>query len=121
MTADLIVGGELPAYGTASFHAQQAAEKGLKALLTRHQIEFARTHSIGELLQLAEPAVPGLSTRLDAARDLTRHAVVDRYPGDDAPVSQSSARRHVDLARTVLDTVKLELHSYLETGPQSTS
>jgi HEPN domain-containing protein len=115
------VGGELPTYWTASFHAQQAAEKALKALLTRHQIEFARTHSIGELLQLAEPAAPRISTRrLDAARDLTRHAVVDRYPGEETPVSQASARRHVDVTRTVLDTVKSELHSYLEAGPPST-
>ena len=27
----------MPSYGAASFHAQQAAEKALKALLVRHQ------------------------------------------------------------------------------------
>lgn len=114
--ADLLVGGELRSYWTASFHAQQAGEKALKALLTRHQIEFGKTHSIGELLQLAEPVAPGISPSLDAARDLTRHAVVDRYPGDEAPVSRESARRHADLARAVVDTVKSRLQSYLEAG-----
>jgi len=109
--------GELSTYWTASFHAQQAAEKALKALLTRHQIEFVKTHSIGELLQLAEPVAPGISARLDAARDLTRHAVADRYPGEEAPVTQASARQHVDLARTVLESVKSELQSYLDAGP----
>lgn len=84
--AELILVGELPTYWTVSFHVQQTAEKALKALLTRHQIEFAKTHSIGELLQLAEPVTPGTSARLDAARDLTRHAVTDRYPGERAPV-----------------------------------
>ena len=117
LTAELIVAGELPSYWTASFHAQQAAEKALKALLTRHQIEFARTHSIGELLQLAEPAVPGLSMRLDAARELTRHAIADRYPGEEAPVARESARGHVGIAQIVLDAIRSELHSYLEAGP----
>lgn len=114
--ADLLVGGVLRSYWTASFHAQQAAEKALKALLTRHQIEFGKTHSIGELLQLAEPAAPGISASLDAARDLTRHAVVDRYPGDAPPVTQTSARRHVDLARAVVDAVKSQPRTYLESG-----
>ncbi len=116
LAADLLVDGSLPTYWTASFHAQQAAEKALKALLTRHQIEFVKTHSIGELLQLAEPAASGLSTRLDAARDLTRHAVADRYPGDVTPIDRDAARRHADLARTVLETVKVELRSYLDSG-----
>lgn len=119
MAADLIVAGELPTYWMASFHAQQTAEKALKALLTRRQIEFAKTHSIGELLRLAEPAVPGISSRHDAARDLTRYAIVDRYPGAGAPVNQASARRHVELARAVLDAVRAELRTYLETGPPS--
>jgi HEPN domain-containing protein len=117
--AELLVRGELPTYWTVSFHAQQAAEKALKALLTRHQIEFARTHSIGELLQLAEPAAAGISARLDAARDLTRHAVTDRYPGEDVPVGQTAARRHVDLSRAVLDAVKAELRTYLGASPPS--
>ncbi len=106
-----------PLAGDAAFHCQQAAEKALKALLTRHQIEFARTHSIGELLQLAEPAVPGLSMRLDAARELTRHAIADRYPGEEAPVARESARGHVGIAQIVLDAIRSELHSYLEAGP----
>jgi HEPN domain-containing protein len=119
LTAELIVGGQLPTYWTASFHAQQAAEKALKALLTRHQIEFARTHSIGELLQLAESAVPGISARLEAARDLTRHAVADRYPGDEGPVSHVSAGRNVELARSVLESIKTELQAYLDAPPSS--
>ena len=36
------------------FHAQQAAEKGLKAVLVHFQVDFPRTHSIGELIGLLE-------------------------------------------------------------------
>jgi len=39
--AELLVEGELATYWTVSFHAQQAAEKALKALLTRHQEDAA--------------------------------------------------------------------------------
>jgi len=38
------------------FPCQQAAEKYLKALLTRYQIEFPKTHDIKTLLQLVETA-----------------------------------------------------------------
>jgi HEPN domain-containing protein len=119
LAADLIVGGDLPTYWPASFHAQQAAEKALKGLLTRHQIEFAKTHNIGELLQLTERAVTGFSGHLDSARELTRHAVTDRYPGEEIPINREAAGRHVDLARGVVDIVKAELRSYLDAGRPS--
>jgi len=44
--------GERYVYAT-TFHAQQAAEKYLKAFLIWHQIEFRKTHDIQELLNLA--------------------------------------------------------------------
>ena len=37
-----------------AFHAQQAAEKALKALLVHHQVEFPRTHVIALLVNLCE-------------------------------------------------------------------
>lgn len=121
MAAEVIAAAELPTYWMASFHAQQTAEKALKALLTRAQVDFTRTHNIGELLSRAEPGVPGISAKLDAARDLTRYAVTDRYPGEDAPVEQAAARQHVALAKLVRDTVAGELRSYLEAGPPEAS
>ena len=35
-----------------AFHAQQAVEKALKALLVQRQVDFPRTHVIGVLLTL---------------------------------------------------------------------
>lgn len=40
--------GDLLSCEGASFHAQQSVEKALKALLTRRQVEFRRTHDLGE-------------------------------------------------------------------------
>jgi HEPN domain-containing protein len=42
----------VPYFGSIGFHAQQAAEKFLKAFLVWHQIEFPKTHDLGKLLQL---------------------------------------------------------------------
>ncbi len=39
-----------------AFHAQQAAEKALKALLVQRQVEFPRLHVIGPLLKLCQEA-----------------------------------------------------------------
>ncbi|MDW8468096.1 MAG: HEPN domain-containing protein [Burkholderiales bacterium] len=38
------------------FHAQQAAEKSLKAVLALHRIEYPRTHNLAMLLELVRRA-----------------------------------------------------------------
>ena len=40
------------------FHAQQAVEKAVKALLIAHQVDFPYTHDIAQLLTLLENAGP---------------------------------------------------------------
>ena len=41
-----------PYPGAVAFHAQQAAEKHLKAALVHFQLEFPKTHDLGQLLDL---------------------------------------------------------------------
>ena len=53
------------------FHAQQAAEKYLKAVLTRHQTEFPETHVIRRLLILLQPVDPAMAKALDDANWLS--------------------------------------------------
>ena len=106
----------MPSYGAVSFHAQQTAEKGLKALLIRHQVEFSKTHNLGEILQLAESVVPGTAQKLADAEVLTPYAVETRYPADEPPVEREDASRHLMMARKVLDAVAALLKSYLEAG-----
>lgn len=66
---DLAVAGQLladgvPYFGAIGFHAQQAAEKFLKAFLVWHQVEFPKTHDLGQLLQLVETRDKALSESL---------------------------------------------------------
>ncbi|MFQ5859583.1 MAG: HEPN domain-containing protein, partial [Anaerolineae bacterium] len=53
-----------PNYDAACFHAQQTAEKYLKAFLQEHGVAFPKTHNLIELLELCRP--------VDATFDLQR-------------------------------------------------
>lgn len=68
------------------FHAQQAAEKAIKALLIRHDVEFPYVHDIAELLTLLEKAGHRIPESLRRVETLTRFAVFTRYPGIAAPI-----------------------------------
>lgn len=61
------------------FHAQQAVEKAIKAVLSHAGVVFRRTHDIAELLDLladSSLAVPPHNERLD---ELNPYAVEMRY------------------------------------------
>lgn len=93
----------------AAFHAQQAAEKALKALLVQKQIDFPRTHSIGVLLAVLEEAgIDGVQDLIDAT-GLTRYVVSTRYPGEDEPVRSAEAQDAAALAERVFEWVVVSL------------
>ncbi len=66
-----------------AFHCQQCIEKYLKALLTRHRIEFPKQHDLEELLVLLLHNDPLLSSFRDEFKRLTPFAVAFRYPGEE--------------------------------------
>lgn len=98
------------------FHAQQAAEKYLKALLTRHQIEFPKTHVIRRLLILLEPVDPAMVDALNDANWLSPFGAEIRYPGDRAEALPGEEVRARQLAQKVRDAVMAELDPYLSGG-----
>jgi HEPN domain-containing protein len=95
------------------FHAQQAAEKYLKALLTRYQIEFPKTHVIRRLLILLEPVEPAVVGTLDDANWLSPFGSEIRYPGDRAEALEGEEVRARELAQKVRDSVMAVLGPYL--------
>lgn len=77
----LLIAGDQPLLEASVFHAQQCAEKYLKALLQEHGIRFPRTHNLTVLARLSGPLVPSLAA-LDAnLAELNVYAVETRYPG----------------------------------------
>ena len=95
------------------FHSHQAAEKYLKAILTRHQIEFPKTHELRRLLELLRPADPELSNALGGLKWLEPFGVEIRYPGDRPETLPGDEHRACQLARIVREAVMAQLEPYL--------
>src|SRR5665648_1025215 len=64
---------------TALFHAQQAVEKAIKAVLVLHGVPHGRTHDLVELGYRLEDVVPDPPFVLDHLLRLNPYAVAFRY------------------------------------------
>ena len=83
------------------FHAQQAAEKTLKAVLIFLEIDFPRTHNIRTLLDLL-PEDVDVPQEVEESAVLTDYAVESRYPMSSEPVDDEEYRQVIGLAETVV-------------------
>lgn len=72
---------EIP-WDTVCFHAQQAAEKLLKAFLISRGRDLMRTHDLVALLTECVELDPSLAILEEDCRNLTYFAVSARYPDD---------------------------------------
>ncbi len=90
---------------TVCFHAQQCAEKYLKALLTLKGIPFPKTHDIPSLMALLPHEIPILLSEVEQEL-LTEYAVVTRYPGGFDEPTLSESRKAVGLARKLRKAVR---------------
>jgi HEPN domain-containing protein len=97
---------DAPLLYPSCFHSQQAAEKYLKAYLTQRQVEFPKTHSIREILDLVRTVDKELADRLLPAVALTPYGVEVPYPGDVPEPSQNETEDDLALARKVADAVR---------------
>ena len=103
-------------YENVGFHAQQAAEKFIKAFLVRHQVEFPKTHNIAVLAQLVATVDAKLAKSLIAADALTPYGVEFRYPGDLPSVSRNEGEKALRLAEQTRDLILASLKSYIDAG-----
>jgi HEPN domain-containing protein len=91
------------------FDAQQAAEKAIKALLLKKGVDFPYVHDIAHLLTLVEQTGARIPDPVRRAEDLTRYAVVTRYPGLVEPVSESQYRNALVSAEAVVHWAEGEI------------
>lgn len=94
------------------FHAQQAAEKALKAaLLARTGETPPRTHDLPLLLDLlrAAGAEGALPLTAKGAQTLTQYAVITRYPADLGEMDKAEWRQAVADARAVVEWAEAEI------------
>ena len=74
------------------FHAQQCAEKYLKAILVESGVSFPRTHNLLDLMNLLAVSDPTWLLFQPDLRDLALFAVAIRYPGDSADRKKCTGR-----------------------------
>jgi HEPN domain-containing protein len=73
-----------PNYDALCFHAQQCAEKYLKARLCEADVSFGNTHDLGILLDQVLSLEPGWEAFRRSLLYLSEYAVIYRYPGESA-------------------------------------
>lgn len=96
-----------PNYDASVFHAQQAAEKYLKAALTEAGRAFPKIHDLLKLSEGCVDQMPHLrlyEADLDA---LSRYAIAFRYPGE------SATKRDVRVALLAMQRIRSIIREHL--------
>ena len=91
---------EIP-WDTICFHAQQAAEKFLKAFLVFHSQPPILTHDRVALLAACVLLNPQLATRQQDCQKLSYYAVAARYPSDLYEPTETDARQMIEAAHRI--------------------
>ena len=95
----------IPPLDTVCFHAQQCAEKYLKAYLVYCGIEFEKIHDLLELARLASKKDKDFEQIFDICEKLTYYAVDVRYPFLMEEPTEEEAREAIDMAKKIKDFV----------------
>ena len=87
------------------FHAQQAAEKVLKAFLVWHDVPFRKTHGLEEIGAQCASIDPTLANLIQRGEALTVYAWRFRYPGAPYQPDLEEAKAAADLAERVFEEI----------------
>ena len=99
------------------FHAQQTAEKALKAVSVARGLSFQFTHNINNLLRDLQKQGVKVPDSVSVARDLSVYAVETRYVGIEDP-SQTKLKEAIRAARITLNWAKKEVARAQTDSPQ---
>jgi HEPN domain-containing protein len=91
------------------YHAQQAAEKALKALFVAHGLRFRYTHDIKELITGLQHQQISVPKPLYETVMLTRYAIETRYPYNAEAVTEDELRQAIAYAERVVAWVDREI------------
>ena len=105
------------ALDTACFHAQQAAEKWLKAFVAYHNVPFPHTHNLAKLVEACAGIDPAFRLLTPTVAPLTPFAVELRY--DDAfwpteSVAKEARASALEVLEFVLARLPAEMRTFAE-------
>jgi HEPN domain-containing protein len=96
-------------WDTICFHAQQAAEKMLKAFLVSHAVVPPRTHDLVTLLHQCVSRHRAFASLQDDCTMLFRYAVESRYPQGTFEATEVEGNEAVAAAHRICDSVRQQL------------
>ena len=85
----------------------------LKTFLVWRQVEFPKTHSIGQLLDLVSAVAPELAASLAEVISLTPFGAEIRYPGDFPELLPGEERTFFELAMRTREAILAQLEPHL--------
>ena len=108
-----------PNYDAVCFHAQQCAEKYLKACLQEADIPFRKTHDLSDLLNSALAVDSSWESLRADLNSLSAFAVEYRYPGESADIDE--AREALERCRKVRQLMRTSLDLERSDSPPNNS
>ena len=104
---------EPPITRNVCFHAQQCAEKSLKAYLVFRDYHVEKTHDLPRILKMCVQYDESFLILKNHAEELTEYAVRTRYPNDMREIPVNEAEEAIKKAEEVLTFVENKLKEYL--------
>ena len=90
------------------YHAQQSAEKHIKAYLIAKRINFPKSHDLTELVAKLPAKDRAEFSKIDI-HELNPYAVEVRYPGGWEPISFESAVQAIKITKAIKATTLTKL------------
>jgi HEPN domain-containing protein len=88
------------------FHAQQAVEKTLKAIIAYNEEEIQKTHVIADIVERCNELGANIEVEEAVATALTKYAVVVRYRQDTRDFTEDDAKFAVKQAEKIIQDVE---------------
>jgi HEPN domain-containing protein len=96
-------------YEDLCYHAQQAAEKAIKAVYQSHGWVFRYTHDLDVLLAGLKAQGVVVPPEVEDAKSLTSYAWEARYPSLDEPVTDEDYHDAVQSAKAVVSWARQQI------------
>lgn len=119
--AELALTAEYEGFAQIGFHAQQAVEKLIEALLIAHGVHPPWEHPIELLRSALRDVDPSTAEALEFADPLTPYAVRFRYPLRRAPLTRERAQAAVGIARDAQELLLGRIAARLASGHGETA
>lgn len=96
-------------YPQICFLLHQAVEKYLKAYIIANELDFQKTHDLGQLIGICSQKDIEFNQYFDKVVDLNSYYIETRYPDYEVQVNKSQADNSLKLAEEIAAFVKQKL------------